>query len=131
MKCFCCGKEYSYCPNCPKDKDKDASIYTMFDSERCKKIFGILTAQSLGKKTNEESLAELRSLNVTSDENFKEAIKNHIQLIFDSEIKPIEEDVAVSVDEYEEEVEAPTTEPHTVFKRKNKYKRIVNVLGDD
>lgn len=127
MKCFCCGKEYSYCPNCPKDKDKDASIYTMFDSERCKKIFGILVAQSLGKKTNKESLAKLRSLNVTSDENFKESIKNHIQLIFDS----VEEDVAVSVDEYEEEVEAPTTEPHTVFKRKNKYKRIVNALGDD
>lgn len=127
MKCFCCGKEYSYCPNCPKDKDKDASIYTMFDSERCKKIFGILTAQSLGKKTNEECLAELRSLNVTSDENFKEPIKNHIQLIF----RPIEEDVAVNVDEQEEEVEEPTTEPHTVFRRKNKYKRIVNVLGDD
>lgn len=127
MKCFCCGKEYSYCPNCSKDKDKDASIYTMFDSERCKKIFRILTAQSLGKKTNEECLAELRSLNVTSDENFKETIKNHIQLIF----RHAEEDVAVNVDEQEEEVEEPTTEPHTVFKRKNKYKRIVNVLGDD
>lgn len=130
MNCFCCGKEYSYCPNCPKDKDKDASIYTMFDSERCKKIFGVLTAQSLGKKTNEECLAELRSLGVTSDENFKESIKKHIQLIFDSEIKPVEE-VAVSVDESgKEEVDAPTTEPHTVFKRKNKYKKFVNELGD-
>lgn len=41
-KCVCCGKEYEFCPGCPR-KDQPAWMVT-FCSEPCKELFNIVTA---------------------------------------------------------------------------------------
>ena len=41
-KCVCCGKEYDYCPACPK-KDQPGWMAT-FCSEPCKELFNIVSA---------------------------------------------------------------------------------------
>lgn len=40
-KCILCGKEYEYCPSCPKDKDK-ALWHKLYHSENCRNIFNTL-----------------------------------------------------------------------------------------
>ena len=47
-KCILCGKEYAYCPSCPKDAKKE-SWYTIFDNENCKNISKALTDYNLNK----------------------------------------------------------------------------------
>lgn len=41
-KCVCCGKEYEFCPGCPR-KDQPAWMVT-YCSEPCKELFNIVSA---------------------------------------------------------------------------------------
>lgn len=87
-KCFSCGKEYYFCPTCPT-KGKTESFYNMFCSERCSKIFKVLSDETFKHVTTEECKKELQKLNVKKDEVFKENVKKHIDRVFviEKEIK--------------------------------------------
>lgn len=93
--CYCCGREYYFCPSCPKDK-KDPQIYTMWDSEECRDIFNTLSSESLKKITTKECKEKLIELGVDKIEINKESVKNHINRVMNytediKEAKEIEE----------------------------------------
>lgn len=59
--CHLCGKKYSYCPSCYRDKMKP-SWYALFCSDQCKDINDILVKHGSKKITSlkaAKSLAEL------------------------------------------------------------------------
>lgn len=123
MICFCCGKAYNYCPNCSKDKDKDPRIFTMFDSEKCKNIFDTLVSKSLGKISDDECIDKLIELDIDTNEIKKESVKSQIEALLES--RPVEEESKT------EEIESEPEEKKVFYgKKKNKYKKIVNVLGE-
>lgn len=58
-KCVCCGKEYDYCPSCPKN-DQPGWMVT-FCSEPCKDLFNIISAfnsRRIGKDAVNKYMAE-------------------------------------------------------------------------
>lgn len=57
--CFLCGKKYSYCPTCSKDKLKP-TWYAMFCSEECHDVDAILSDCTAGNITEEVAAAKLR-----------------------------------------------------------------------
>ena len=61
-KCYCCGREYYYCPSCP-DERKDPRIYIMWDSEVCKEIFNTLASESTKNITAKECKEKLIEFN--------------------------------------------------------------------
>lgn len=78
--CYCCGREYYFCPSCPSDR-KDPLIYTMWDSDICKDIFNTLTKESTKKITTKECKDKLIELGVDKVEINKESVKKHVDRI--------------------------------------------------
>lgn len=76
--CKTCGKPYYYCPTC--NSDLKPSWFTMWDSERCKDIFLLLSNESGGNITTEEAKKQLKELNVNIKDlsKFVEPIQKHI-----------------------------------------------------
>lgn len=87
--CYTCGKGYYYCPTCPSS-DKKESYYNMFCSERCSKIFKILTNETFKHITTAQCKEQLLELNVYTEEALKDSIKNHITRVLGYE-EPIVE----------------------------------------
>lgn len=98
-ECYTCSTKYYYCPTCPSTAKKE-TYYNMFCSERCSKIFKLLSDETFKRITISECKEQLLGLNVSTDENFKESIKNHVQRVLnyieprvDAEI--VEEEIVV------------------------------------
>ena len=53
-KCVLCGKEYEYCPNCPKDSRKPL-WHKLYHSENCRNIFEALNNYNFKLATKEET----------------------------------------------------------------------------
>jgi len=53
-KCVLCGKEYEYCPNCPKDSRKPL-WHKLYHSENCRNIFESLNNYNFKLATKEET----------------------------------------------------------------------------
>ena len=120
--CYCCGREYYFCPSCPKDK-KDPQIYTMWDSELCKDVFNTLSRESLKKITTKECKEKLIELGVDKIDIKKDSVKAHINKVMNykdvedvkgivesienTEVPTINEEVAEAVFE---EIEVNNTE---------------------
>lgn len=115
-KCILCGKDYKYCPSCPKDAKKE-TWYAIYDSENCKNISKALTDYNLNKISKDEARKVLSAcdLSIQLDDIYRNEIN---EIIAESEpvveVKPkrnkrksIDEVVAVeptSVDETTSEV---------------------------
>ena len=147
--CYCCGREYYFCPSCPKDK-KDPQIYTMWDSEICKDIFNTLVKESTKKITTKECKDKLIELGVEKVVINKESVKKHLDRVMNykdvkdvtlevTETDKVEievneiieisevaetvdiEDVIETIEVFEEVIEeAPKT---NVKKRRNSYRK--------
>ena len=78
--CYCCGKEYYYCPSCPDDR-RDPRIFVMWDSEKCREIFNILTNESTNKITTLECKNKLIELGVTKDTVLRESVRKHVDRV--------------------------------------------------
>ena len=115
--CHTCGNGYYYCPSCPNDK-RDPHIYVMWCGERCKKIFGLLSDETLNRITTAECKNELLKLGVTVDDTFKDGVKAHAERVLNF-VELVVEEVATEeinevekVDEVVEQVEViDTVEP--------------------
>lgn len=78
--CYCCGKEYYYCPSCPNDR-RDPRIFVMWDSEKCKEIFNTLTNESFKEITTLECKKKLIELGVTKDTVLRESVRKHVDQV--------------------------------------------------
>lgn len=67
-KCILCGKEYEYCPTCPKDKDK-APWHKLYHSENCRNIFNALNDYNFKLVTKSEAKTRLSACDLTIDLN--------------------------------------------------------------
>lgn len=74
-KCILCGKDYKYCPSCPKDAKKE-TWYAIYDSENCKNISKALTDYNLNKISKEEARKALSvcDLSVQLNEHYRNEI---------------------------------------------------------
>ena len=89
--CYCCGREYYYCPSCYDDK-RDPSIYVMWDSKRCKDIFDILTQEFTHKITTKECKEALQKYNINTNTQFTKPIREHIDRVMAYK-DPVQKDV--------------------------------------
>lgn len=80
--CHICGKKYSYCPSCPKDKDKE-SWHTLFCSEQCMKVDGILSKHTYEKISTHKAAKQLLAVEADklaiADADIKAAIDGIIE----------------------------------------------------
>lgn len=79
--CKTCGKAYYYCPTC--DFEKRPTWFAMWDSEKCKDMFMLLSAESMNKVSTIDAKKQLLDMGVTLDDSFTEPIKKHITRVFD------------------------------------------------
>lgn len=64
-----CGTEYSYCPNCQSDADKETWMF-LFDKKNCKDIYEVLNKYNyndIDKKVAYDALSKLDTTVVTSE----------------------------------------------------------------
>ena len=111
-KCILCGKQYEYCPSCPKDKYKE-TWYMLYDSENCRNISRALTDYNLKKISKEEAQSLLRKCDLSKVDELEEHYRKEINAIMT-------------------EPEAPAVEPEPVIKqrRHKKEEEIVNDLAE-
>lgn len=86
-KCILCGKDYKYCPSCPKDAKKE-TWYAIYDSENCKNISKALTDYNLNKISKDEARKVLSAcdLSIQLDDIYRNEINEII-----AELKPVVE----------------------------------------
>jgi hypothetical protein len=79
-KCILCGKEYTYCPSCPKDAKKE-SWYAIFDNENCKNISKTLTDYNLNKISKVEARHALLAcdLSIKLNDHYRNEINEIIE----------------------------------------------------
>jgi hypothetical protein len=61
--CYCCGKDYYYCPTCEDQKDLE-TWHIMFHDENCKDIFHTCREDFLKHITREKSIENLKKCNL-------------------------------------------------------------------
>ena len=79
-KCILCGKEYTYCPSCPKDAKKE-SWYAIFDNENCKNISKTLTDYNLNIISKAEACHALLACDLSI--NLNDHYRNEINAIIE------------------------------------------------
>lgn len=90
-KCICCGKEYSYCSNCPQDKHKP-SYFAVYCSENCHDIFHAATDYNFGILTKEEAQKKLAACDLSNLESFNDIVKADVKKII-AKPEPIKTEV--------------------------------------
>lgn len=78
--CFFCGKEYSYCPSCYKDREKP-SWYSMFCCDSCRELDKIVSAHTNGKVTDEEAKNALEKINYSLEDIKNVPNREHIKTL--------------------------------------------------
>lgn len=126
--CKVCGKTYSYCPNCGKEKAPSWKV--LFDEERCHEIFETLNRLNFNHITEDEAREKLNALKVNTNENFVPAIKEQIKKLFNvRKPKVVEEVVEKNVETAtEQKSDIELTEKKTTSAKKSfKYNKISEV----
>lgn len=89
-KCLCCGKEYSYCHTCKKDRNKPAFM-AMYCGENCCKIFDAVNNFNFNLISDSEAKEIINACDLSEIESFNEIVKNDINAILDMEKEIVEE----------------------------------------
>ena len=76
--CICCNTKYTFCTRCD-DFDFEPRWKAIFHDENCKNIFNLLTDFNAGLINKEKAIAELKKLDLSNIEKFKEKIQEEIQ----------------------------------------------------
>lgn len=105
--CVCCGKTYTYCPNCGKDAAKPVWMNTFHD-ENCKTIFYAITDYLAGSLNKTEAKKILSKCTINRTTRFKGNISETIDIIMASDkpptavkkpVKEIKSDAQVTTDD--------------------------------
>ncbi len=83
--CYCCGKEYYYCPHCKEDENKPAWMF-VWDTLECKTVFNILTSYN-SKDISKEEAKEKLTGTISNTIKFKDSIQNEINNILKDDKK--------------------------------------------
>lgn len=84
--CLLCQTKYDYCPHCPQDLYKPKWMM-LFHDDNCQKIFDTLQRNEQHLDTDEESIAKLKSCDLSVLKNATEAINNQVNAILSKEKK--------------------------------------------
>lgn len=127
--CYCCEREYYYCPSCPSE-NKNPNIYTMFDSELCRDIFNTLVSESTKKITTLECKKRLVEMGVNENTVLKASIRKHVDRVMSCEeekfieneinVESTEEVVTIELVEEEKINKANKTRTRKTSSSKNK-----------
>ena len=111
-KCTLCKKDYSYCPNCTKDKSKP-TWHRLFCCENCRNIFNALNQYNFKLISKEETQSLLRKCDLSKVDELSEHYRNEINAIMT-------------------EPEAPAVEAEPVIKqrRHKKEEEIFNEIAE-
>lgn len=122
-KCILCGKEYKYCPSCPKDAKKE-SWYAIFDNENCKNISKALTDYNLNMISKIEARNALLACDLSI--NLNDHYRNEINVIIERpkrgkrvEIKPIDDVIDVEQEIVDQVIESVVEKSHEVVIEEN------------
>ena len=117
-KCCVCGNEYTYCPSCGEDRDKQTWMNS-FCSENCKQIYEA-TAGYFGKAYSaQEAKTLLDMCDLSNKEHFTPATQRLIKEIYES----VDEEKVESASTLSEEGNVQNyTQQKVNFKKKNKRK---------
>ncbi len=78
--CYTCGREYEYCPTCAGFKTKPRWMCN-WDSEECKDVFQVLTANSFGDASKDDVKAVLDKYGVKDYSKYQPSIQAHIEKV--------------------------------------------------
>lgn len=106
-KCLLCGSEYSYCPNCAKDRKRPSWLMS-FDKEECKTVFETLSAYNMKLISVSNAKKTIKGIDVNSlnlDTRNKETINEilGVKEVVKPELAPVEPTVEFEAVKAEEE----------------------------
>lgn len=84
--CKVCGKEYEYCPSCPKDRNKK-KFMIMFCGDNCHDIFNTCSAFNMNMIDKDEAKSKLMNLDISNKKRFTKQIQNDIDNIMKQAIR--------------------------------------------
>lgn len=87
--CRCCGKVYTYCPNCAEFANKPAYM-AMFHDGNCKDIFMTCADFNHGDLTKNEAREILKNCDLSDKAHFEESVQKNLMIIFTDD-KPVPE----------------------------------------
>ena len=83
-KCVCCGKEYDYCPACPKTSQP--GWMATFCSEPCKELFNIVSAYNT-KRIGKDSVRKFMSEHKIEIDKYLPPVQKVLNEAKESEVK--------------------------------------------
>ena len=86
-KCICCNNSYEYCGNCGDGRSKP-SWMAMYDTEKCKDVFNVVSGYNMGLKQKYEVKAVLDKYSIVDFSKFKDSIKTVLTNLFPPEEEP-------------------------------------------
>lgn len=101
-KCMVCGKEYEFCSGCRKKNQP--SWLTIYHDENCRNIWNAITAvyDNAGAIGAAEALSDL---NLSDIDNFRDDVREKIDMIFNEVFGEDTQPVVVENDEAENDDE--------------------------
>ena len=86
--CFCCGKNYSYCPDCSRVDALKPSYFADFCSEECMTIWKTATKYNMGKLTKSEAKEIISAFDLKPIDFYVECVQRDLNVIMAEDKKP-------------------------------------------
>lgn len=86
--CFCCGKNYSFCPDCSKADALKPSWSSEFCSVECKDLWKTLTKFGMGKIEKAEAKEIISALDLKPIDTYVECVQRDYAKVMAEEKKP-------------------------------------------
>jgi hypothetical protein len=85
--CFCCGKNYSFCPDCSRVDALKPSYFSDFCSEECMTIWTTATKYNMGKLTKSEAKEIISGLDLKPVDSYVKCVQRDLNAIMAEEKK--------------------------------------------
>ena len=87
-KCFTCGNQYSYCPDCSTSDKLSPSWKATFCSEDCMTIWTTCTKFNMGKLTKSEAKSIISERELKPISEYAQCVQKDLGVIMKEEPKP-------------------------------------------
>lgn len=114
-KCFCCGEQYSFCPDCSNADKLAPSWKSEFCSESCMSLWSTLTKFGMKKLDKVEAKSIISALDLKPIESYASCVQKDYAIVMAEdkkarrskriEIKPIDEIVDIEPTIIEDAIE--------------------------